>query len=58
MSAWISVEDYLPDDNEVVLIYSTTWFESWYRDGYFYDREGVDTYCNVTHWMRPSRPSK
>ncbi|QXM18602.1 hypothetical protein Phab24_id157 [Acinetobacter phage Phab24] len=58
MISWISVDDYLPDENEEVLVYTRTWFVSWYKDGHFYDTEGVDTYCNVTHWMRPSRPNK
>lgn len=56
MCDWIDVNDMLPDDNECVIIYTHTWFESWYKEGIFFDADGVDSFSGVTHWMRLSRP--
>ena len=57
MCDWISVNDQLPDDNECVIVYIHTWFESWYKGGVFFDADGVDCFSGVTHWMRISKPN-
>lgn len=54
---WISIENELPDNNEYVVVFAgMTWFSSIYKNGEFFDQDGVDSYSYVTHFMRPQPP--
>lgn len=64
-SDWISVEDELPEDEELVFCYGISLedgdnYENIFGDGQFYEsRGGVDFYGptgHVTHWMKPKAP--
>ncbi len=58
MSEWINTADYMPEENEKVLIQLPTTHDftmARHTDGAFYD--GYLRYCNIEWWQRIDPPS-